>query len=364
MALTEEDLRAELSGTTVVVTGGGGLVGSRIAVRLRRLGARVIAVGKLDAYPARVYGQLFGVRPEDPDVIVGDIADTQLMKAVASQADYVVHAAAVADVAFCTRNPLAALQTNINGTQILLDAVRPHADRIRRFVFVSSAAVYGNGDPAEPGMQCWTEDRPPAPLSVYANTKVWGEHQSALVMDAAGISHTSVRYFSVYGEPQTVKENSHSWVVAWLAQRAKLGLPMRLNGGGRQVRDFVHVDDIAEATILAMVAPRAHRQVINVGSGVPTSIRSIAEEILTHYPDTRVEETPLPEGDPLGGFADTTRMRTLLDWTPSISVSAGVARYVAWLDDNPYALPDFLVAEAARVRQGHGKRPEPAALPA
>ncbi|MEU6300759.1 NAD-dependent epimerase/dehydratase family protein [Streptomyces erythrochromogenes] len=174
MPLTDVVLSAALAGSTVVVTGGGGLVGSRITARLRTAGARVIAVGKLDAYPATVYADLFGVHTTDRDTIVGDIADATLMDHVIREADYVIHAAAVADVAACTRNPMAAIQTNVTGTQVLLDAVRRCNARVRRFVFVSSAAVYGKGDPKRHDVQTWHEDRPLAPLSVYANTKAWG----------------------------------------------------------------------------------------------------------------------------------------------------------------------------------------------
>ncbi|MFF4387642.1 NAD-dependent epimerase/dehydratase family protein [Streptomyces sp. NPDC001552] len=349
MSLTDADLSAALAGSTVVVTGGGGLVGSRITARLRAAGARVLAVGKLDAYPATVYADLFGVHTTDRDTIVGDIADPTLMDHVVREADYVIHAAAVADVAACTRNPMAALATNVTGTQVLLDAVRRCNARVCRFVFVSSAAVYGNGDPKRHDVQRWHEDLPLAPLSVYANTKAWGEAQTALVLGEANVSHTSVRYFSVYGEPQTVKEGSHSWAVAWMAMRAKLGLPLHLNGGGRQVRDFVHVEDIADATIGAMLARGADRQTLNIGTGRATSIADVAQLIRSHYPDAEFQDRPLPAGDPLGGTACTARMTAALDWEPRITVTEGVARYVAWLDNTPAALPDFLRREAAEA---------------
>ncbi|MFJ3841298.1 NAD-dependent epimerase/dehydratase family protein [Streptomyces sp. NPDC090054] len=176
-----------------------------------------------------------------------------------------------------------------------------------------------------------------------------GEAQTAVILDKANVSHTSVRYFSVYGEPQTVKEGSHSWVVAWMAMRAKLGLPLHLNGAGRQVRDFVHVEDIAAATIHAMLAPGADRQTLNVGTGRATPIADVARLIRNHYPDAEFQDRPLPEGDPLGGTADTSRMTAALDWKPTITVAEGVARYVAWLDNTPGALPDFLRREAAEV---------------
>ncbi|MGW1835900.1 NAD-dependent epimerase/dehydratase family protein [Streptomyces sp. BBFR2] len=329
-------------GATVAVTGGGGLIGSRIAVQLRAAGARVIVVGRLDAYPSRVYTELFGIDTGHRDTVVGDVTDRALMRHVIGQSDYVIHAAAMADVAACTRNPLAALGTNVTGTQILLDEV-VRAGRVQRLVFTSSASVYGNGRPVAAGDPVqFHEDDVPAPLSVYGNTKLWGEHQVRIAGAAEGIPYCVVRYFSVYGEPQTVKEGSHSWVVAWLAMRAHLGLPLELNGGGHQVRDFIHVDDIAAGTIRALVAPGASGHVINVGTGRPTTIRAIAERIVRHHPGAALVERPLPPGDPMGGYADTRRMREALGWEPRITVEDGVDRYVRWLAARPDAVPQWM----------------------
>jgi nucleoside-diphosphate-sugar epimerase len=115
------------------------------------------------------------------------------------------------------------------------------------------AAVYGRTVPR------FAEHAPLRPLSVYANTMAFGEVQTALQLGAVGTSHAVVRYFSVYGEPQVMKSGSHSWVVAWFAARAALGLPLQLNGGGHQVRDLVHVDDIADGTLHLTAAHRVLR---------------------------------------------------------------------------------------------------------
>ncbi|WP_404962624.1 NAD-dependent epimerase/dehydratase family protein [Streptomyces sp. 147326] len=147
------DRFAALSGATGTVTGGFGLVGSRIVHKLRALGAKPLAVGRLDAWtPGRldaygscVYSSVFGISPGDPDVVVGDITDATLMHDLLSRSDYVVHAAALADVAEYTRNPAAALEANIRGTQTVLDAAARHSGTLRRLVFVSSASVYGVG---------------------------------------------------------------------------------------------------------------------------------------------------------------------------------------------------------------------------
>lgn len=137
-------------------------------------------------------------------------------------------------------------------------------------------------------------------------------------------------------------------MVAWFAARAAAGLPLHLNGGGHQVRDFVHVDDIAEGTLRALTAPSADGRTVNIGTGRPTTIRTISELVAAHFPGTRVLETPMPLGDPLGGCADTAQMQRLLDWQPAIGIEDGIARYVRWLTSTPAALPGWLRQEAAQ----------------
>ncbi len=255
----------------------------------------------------------------------------------------------------------------MSGTQTVLSAAAA-SRRLRRLVFVSSASVYGNGNPddwAGPGDEHrstrellasvyghlppqFGEERQLRPLSVYANTKVFGEVQTELVLRPAQVSYSVVRYFSVYGQPQVIKPGSHSWVVAWFAARAAAGLPLHLNGGGHQVRDFVHVDDIAEDTLRALTVPGADGRTVNIGTGRPTTIRTVAELVAAHFPGTRVLETPMPPGDPLGGCASTAQMRRLLDWEPTIGIEEGVARYVRWLTSIPAAVPGWLRQESGQ----------------
>ncbi|MFJ6770821.1 NAD-dependent epimerase/dehydratase family protein, partial [Kitasatospora sp. NPDC091257] len=154
-------------------------------------------------------------------------------------------------------------------------------------------------------------------------------------------------YFSVYGEPQIPKPGSHSWMVPWLSLQARLGRPMRLNGGGVQVRDLVHVEDVAEATALALVEEGMAGRTVNVGTGRPTSVREVADLLTPYFPGARRIVTPRPEGDPLGGYASTERCRELLRWRARIDVAQGVDRYVRWLESTPEAVPRWLVEENA-----------------
>ncbi|CAL9676131.1 UDP-glucose 4-epimerase (plasmid) [Streptomyces sp. enrichment culture] len=136
--------RTGLEGASVLVTGGGGLIGSRIVARMRERGARPIALCTMDAYPPVIYRELFGV--DASQVVTGDIRDAALVARLMREADFVVHAAALADVAACTRLPQDAIDHNVSGTQAVLYAAAA-SRRLRRLVFVSSASVYGNGNP-------------------------------------------------------------------------------------------------------------------------------------------------------------------------------------------------------------------------
>jgi UDP-glucose 4-epimerase/dTDP-L-rhamnose 4-epimerase len=312
----------------------------------RPFSARPVSVCKIDAYPRRVYHDHFGITLDHMDFHVGDIAEPGVVHELIDDCDYVIHAAALADVAACTRQPMGAIRANIIGTQRVLEAVAA-TPSVRRVVFVSSASVYGNQEPRAGEFAEFSEDAPLQPVSVYGASKAWGEFQTAVVLGEAGISYAIARYFSVYGEPQIVKENSHSWVVAWFCMRAALGMPLHLHGGGRQVRDLVHVDDIAIGTLHTLVAPAAHNQTINIGTGSATTIRQVAELVRLHYPHVTLDDTPLPPGDPQGGYASTRRMGEVLGWRPTITAAEGIARYARWLKATPEAIPSWLTEPAA-----------------
>jgi nucleoside-diphosphate-sugar epimerase len=320
----------ELNGARVVVTGGCGLVGSRIGHQLASVGATAIALDTMTAYPFD-YAGIFAARDCYAEVVQGDVADRDVVRRTFARADYVVHAAAYADVAACSVDSGESTRTNVLGTQIVLDEVVRR--RPRRFVYVSSASVYGDGP--KPGtIQAWREDTPCDPLSVYGNAKLWGERQTRMVLSPAGIDHVALRYFSVYGEPQLPKLGSHSWCVAWFGVQAMFGAPLRLNNGGIQIRDFIHVDDVATATVAALVAPGASNHVLNVGTGVATSVADVAKLVAAETGGPDMVVTARPDGDPLGGKADTTLSDRLLRTHPKIPLAEGIKRYLSWLADS------------------------------
>ncbi|MEU4792154.1 NAD-dependent epimerase/dehydratase family protein [Micromonospora tulbaghiae] len=345
------ELLSRLAGARVLVTGGCGLIGSRIGRRLAEIGAVPVALDSLDAYSFD-YADAFGARRAYSEVVCGDVADPQAVRRAMRGCDYVVHAAAYADVAACTNHVERSTRTNVLGTQVVLDAVAEV--RPRRLVYVSSASVYGNG-PAPGTSQRWKETTPTAPISVYANAKLWGEWQAQLQLADTGVDLVRLRYFSVYGEPQVPKPKSHSWCVAWFGFLAARGQPLRLNHGGRQIRDFIHVDDVAEATIHALVSPAAHGRAINIGTGIPTSVADIAEAVAREFPGVERVLVPGPPGDPLGGYADVSEMEQVLQFRPTVRVMDGVRRYLDWLLRSPVLdrwAPALLGADAVAAGKG------------
>ncbi|MGY9071191.1 NAD-dependent epimerase/dehydratase family protein [Streptomyces sp. CAS3] len=366
---------AALRRRTVLVTGGSSLSGHRIVARCREIGARVISLCAFNDYPMSVYRSVFRINPRSPDVVFGDITDDHLMQSLVARCDYVVHA----DMPTVFADPKTAVNAHVLGTQTLLEAVAT-ASHIRRLVFLSSASVYGNGESAiwatlDPktralhralefvyghSIPCFPENSPLLPLSVHANAKAWGERQTELTLAPVGVSYTIVRCFDVYGEPQVTQKDSDPWEVAWFTACAAAGLPLQLNSD-HPIRDLVHVDDIAEGTLRALVSPAAHQETINIGTGIPTPVRRVALLVHRHYPHAIIQETPLPPSYLLGGYASTQHMEQVLGWKPQTSVENGIARYVQWLERTPHAIPEWLRQKAAdqqRMNLGnHGRSP-------
>jgi nucleoside-diphosphate-sugar epimerase len=247
----------------VLITGGAGLVGSQIAKRLLEDGKNVFVLDDLSAYPFD-YRSEFGPAG-DLTFIEGSVAEIDCLTSLPASIDAVVHAAAYADVAACNRNYETDFLVNVKGTHnVLAESLRRG---VQRFVFVSSASVYGDSRAST-----LSELHACAPISTYGNSKLWGERQTLLFRSLHGLPATALRYFSVYGSPQIPKEGSHSWCVAIFAMRLLIGQPVVIYGSGRQVRDFIHVSDVANGTVRALESPDSVGHAINIGTGIPTSI--------------------------------------------------------------------------------------------
>ncbi len=319
----------------ILVTGGAGTVGCNIVKKLVDRNAEVTVVDNLSAYPFD-YLKDYGVGDISAvNFVKGDITDKNLMDNLIQKQDIVIHAAALADVGACVRNPEIEFQTNVVSTQGILETSKKN--NIEKFIFISSAAVYGMGNRG-----IFKETDPCFPVSNYALSKYWGEQQTKLYYDLYDLPTTSIRFFSVYGSPQIPKEGSHSWAVAIFGALAKKGKPITVFGDGNQIRDFTHVTDIAESVVLSTEKNSTNGKFFNVGTGKPTKINEIVEKVFQNVDPVPINYKPYPAGDPIGGYSDTTLMKKLLNWEPEMTLENGIKEYFDWFSEHEYLVPSWV----------------------
>jgi UDP-glucose 4-epimerase len=296
----------------VLITGGAGFIGSHLTECLLAGGHGVRVLDNLST----------GKRENLPDSAEvefrrGDIRDRAEVAAAVQGVDAIVHLAAVASVQASIDDPVSTHETNFDGTLYLLEAAR--RANIRRFLYASSAAVYGD-NAALP----LAEDASLKPLSPYAADKLAGEHYLAFYFNKFGLQTTAFRFFNIFG-PRQDPSSPYSGVISIFIERSRRGEPVTIFGDGRQTRDFVYVGDLAGLLVEALSVPATAGQVINVGRGRQSSLLDllVVLEKLTNRPVVR-QHAPARVGDIVHSCADTTRLKSLLGKVPATELDAGL----------------------------------------
>lgn len=300
----------------VLVTGGAGFIGSHIVDCLVDRGHRVLVADDLSAGSR----QNVSARAEFHGRSVLEPGLVELL----TGCDAVVHAAAQTSVAASNADPEADAFTNIIGTiRTLLASAQ---SGIRRAVYLSSAAVYGNTTelPID-------ETQPVAPASPYGLSKWTGEQYVRLASEQFGMEWVVLRLANVYGPRQSPQ--GEAGVVARWCSALGAGNPILLHGDGSQTRDFIYVADVADAVVAALGHPGAVGCTFNVGTGVETSIRDLLtrlEGCLGRH--AVIRRLPGRPGDVCRSVFDTRLIRQRLGWAPLTSLDEGLARTLAWRD--------------------------------
>jgi UDP-glucose 4-epimerase len=318
----------KLTEQRVIVTGGGGFIGSNIVRQLLEQDAWVVV---LDDFYTGTEDNLPSWNPKLA-VVHGSVTDFDLVHEVVKGASVVIHHAA-RNIIASTRNPREDYEVNIGGTLNVLLAVREEG--VRRMVYASSASVYGN-----PRYLPINEDDATNMLSPYAVSKFAGENYCKAFYENYGLSTTVVRYSNVYGPAQR-PENPYCGVIAKFFQAVTLDQPPHIHGDGEQTRDFTFVDDVVEATMLAAFSAKAEGQVYNVGTGRETTINQLARMIIG-ITGAEVEPVYKDRRD-----IDNIRRRVLniekirreLRWVPSMTLEQGLRRTYQWLIENAKEIP-------------------------
>jgi UDP-glucose 4-epimerase len=302
----------------VLITGGAGFIGSHLADRLLASGHAVRVLDNLST----------GKRTNLPDghagleFIEGDIRDRDQVERSVRGAEAIVHLAAVASVQASVDDPLATHQTNFDGTLSLLEAARRHG--VKRFLYASSAAVYGDTQ-ALPV----SEETPPRPLTPYAADKLAGEHYLGFYARQYELNATAFRFFNIYG-PRQDPSSPYSGVISIFSDRLRAGKPVTVFGDGKQTRDFVYVGDLVDLLAAALARADLGGEVMNVGRGVECSLLELLAE-LERLAGRRIERTHAParSGDIRHSRADVRRLREKLGKVPATPLGEGLARLLA-----------------------------------
>ena len=307
-----------------LVTGGAGFIGSHLVEALVANGEQVQV---LDNFSTGRWENLSAVR-DRAEVIEGDVRDPQAVRRAINGVEVVAHLAAVVSVERSLQNPQETMDVNTEGTLNFLEAARRVG--VSRFLFASSAAVYG--DHSELPLR---EDLPLRPLSPYAASKVAGEALCHAYRAAYGLPTVILRFFNVYG-PRQDPHSPYSGVISIFVGRMLQGLPPIVYGDGLQTRDFVYVGDVVAALIRAGEGDGAAGAVVNIARGEETGVLRLVT-LLNQALGTALEPefAPPRAGEIRRSAGDPRRAQAVLGWQPTVGLAEGLSRLVRSVSDLP-----------------------------
>lgn len=356
----------------VLITGGAGFIGSNVAMKLVRQGVKVTVLDNLSP-------QIHGDNPEITSplyqnikgkviFIKGSVTSREDWLKALEGVDAVLHLAAETGTGQSMYEIEKYVNVNIGGTAILLDILTNVKTDVKRVVVAESRAIYGEGKywsdelssyvyPEErpedtmssgdfevkyPGcsenlrLVATTEDSLIHPGSVYGITKQVQGQLVHLVCKSIGIESVSFRYQNVYGPGQSLS-NPYTGILSIFSTRIKNGNGINIFEDGKETRDFVYIDDIADATILGLSVPGISGHAFNIGTGVATDVLTVANTLIKYYGI----EVPLTVsgnyrlGDIRHNYADITKAKKLLGFEPKWTFDKGIEQFCRWVDGQP-----------------------------
>lgn len=367
-----------MSSRSVLVTGGAGFIGAHLC---RELVVRGHEVRVLDSFEPQVHGQ-GEAGPRGAAIVRGDIRDADIVRGALEGVEIVFHQAAAVGVAQSMFQIRRYVEVNSGGTANLLDILANEQNDVARLIVASSNTVYGEGRylcrrcgsfspsvrPASAlrrrrwEMVCPScgsvatplptdETKPLHPTTVYAVTKRDEEELCLQVGRAYGIPVVALRYFNVLGPGQSLA-NPYTGICAIFSSRIREGNPPVIYEDGKQTRDFVSVHDVVQANLLAMRRRSMDHEVFNVGSGKPTSVLSVAEELIGLHGASLKPEVPgkFRAGDVRHCFADISRISSH-GYRPRMDFQRAIKEFYEWSRSQPSA---DLFGEAEREMDRRG----------
>jgi UDP-glucose 4-epimerase len=324
--VSDDPRSMSLNGQDILITGGLGFIGSNLARRLVREGARVTLC---DAMIEGYGGNPANIREIRSEVEVdsSDVRDSRAMERLVAGKDIVYHLAAQVSHVMSLSNPYPDIDINIKGTAVVLEACR----KVNPSALIVRSGTRGQYGPAV--RLPVSEETPSDPRGIYEISQLSAERICRTYTRIHGIRTVPLRLTNVYG-PRGQMKHSQFGVVNWFARLALEGRPIPIFGSGKILRDFLYVDDCVEALLLAAREPKAVGEILNVGHDRPATFLEVAEVLRELVPGTRIEITdftPERKAQEPGDFvSDITKIRALLGWEPKTSLREGLSSTVAF----------------------------------
>lgn len=312
-------LKREFEGMNVLVTGGAGFIGSHITDRLIELKAHVRVIDDFSEGKEENLQHLM----DKIELIRGDIRDLNLVKRITKDVKFVFHQAARRSVPKSVDDPLTYNDVNVTGTLNLLLA--SYENKVKRVVFASSSSVYGDTDEL-PQKETFL----PNLISPYAATKLAGEYYCRVFNETYGLKTVSLRYFNVFGPRQSL-ESQYAVVIPKFIDCLLNDEPPPIHGDGLQSRDFTYVSNVVEANLLSAIKEQAAGEVFNIAVGKTYNLLQLVEN-LNKITGKNINPifTPPRRGDVRYTWADISKAKRLLSFSPEVDFVEGLKRAVEW----------------------------------
>lgn len=309
----------------ILVTGGAGFIGSHLVDRLLDRGDAVEVVDNFDPfYPDAIKEANIAAHRSLPNYRLHqvDIRDLDAMReALSGDYDCIVHLAAKAGVRPSIEDPVAYQETNVRGTQNLLELAAKEW-KTPQFVFASSSSVYG----VNPNVPWREDDRVLEPISPYASTKVSGELLGHVYSHLYGIRFIGLRFFTVYGPRQRPDLAIHKFT-----NLISEGKPVPYFGDGGTSRDYTFVSDTVQGILGAIAYQKTRYEIINLGNDATVTLREMVSTIEAALgKKAELQQLPDQPGDVPRTWANIEKARALLGYNPTVSFREGVEKFVQW----------------------------------
>jgi UDP-glucose 4-epimerase len=303
-----------------LVTGGAGFIGSHLVEALVAAKCGVTVLDNLSS------GSRSNLEPLKDRITFhqGDIRQKGIIEAAAEDCEVIFHLAAMVSVPQTVDNPVESAEINDIGTLNVFEAARSR--KVRRIVFSSSCAVYGD-DPLLPKIETMT----PKPTSPYAVQKLTAEHYARIYNELFGVESVSLRYFNVFG-PRQDPSSPYSGVISIFMTRALTNQAPVIYGDGSQSRDFVYVKDVVNANLLAAAMKQPQGSIFNIGTGSQVRINQLWGKIafLSGQKNLVPRYEPARAGDILRSYAGMELAKSKLKFDPEYSLEQGLELTLEW----------------------------------